>query len=78
MAAGATASAVVANGFMSSTAHTIVTNHPVTRARGCDRRDDVEADVGRFAVWYSDHCHPVSPLDYAGLLDRAQVNDEPS
>lgn len=37
-----------------------------------------EADVGRFAVWYSDHCHPVSPLDYAGLLDRAQVNDEPS
>lgn len=37
-----------------------------------------EADVGRFAVWYSDHCHPVSPLDYAALLERAQVHDERS
>ena len=35
-----------------------------------------EADIGRFAVWYSDHCHPVSPLDYAGLLERAQVHDQ--
>ena len=35
-----------------------------------------EAPLGRFAVWYSDHCHPVSPLDYAELLGRARVNDE--
>ncbi|WP_323464897.1 hypothetical protein [Cutibacterium granulosum] len=45
-----TASAVVAIGFMSSTAHTIVTNHPVTKARGCDKRDDVEDDVGRSGI----------------------------
>jgi len=35
---------------MSSTAHTIVTNHPVTKARGCDKRDDVEDDVGRSGI----------------------------
>ena len=30
-----------------------------------------EASQARFAVWYADHCHPVSPLDYAPLLARA-------
>ncbi len=31
-----------------------------------------EAGLGRFAVWYGDHCHPVSPLHYAALFSRAR------
>ena len=31
-----------------------------------------EASQARFAVWYADHCHPVSALDYGPLLARAK------
>lgn len=43
----------------------------------CLEKDEVvlrfDAKDGRFAVWYADHRHPVSPLDYSVLLGRVDA-----
>ena len=32
-----------------------------------------DATVGRLALWYADHCHPIAPWDYGSVLARVDA-----